>query len=411
MKKITLITLSFFFLFSCDNKNKSKKKDDLIFSGVKKSKNIIEIKIDSLCTDIIKIPNVDSTSKLYLSKFIDSVRLLKLETTEKSIIGKIDKIIVKNKSVYILDAFVTKGIYEFSIDDGSFIRKYGNFGKGPSEYIYPVDFNIDKNELIILDNNKSKLLVYDLNGKFKRKLRLGFRALKFIIDKDGRYIYYTAGSPNYYIDNSNNFLLLIGNGKGNIKYKAFSTLPIQHKFSFLGSNSLIINNDNPMFHFRYDNNIYIIEGNKIRPFLYFDFGEEALPKDYDHNINHKEFVAKYHGIESPYLTFSGNYLINNNHMFFTYNKSNRLVTSIYSFKTKEIISGTILSSENFKKGFGTFSPTTIYKDFFVSYANSYEIIKNKELLKKFRDEETNNLIKETTEYDNPIIVFQKLKEF
>ena len=84
-----------------------------------------------------------------------------LETTPESTIGTIDKLIVRENNIYILDKEITKYLFVFSIEV-KFLYKINRAGRGPGN-IYPYDFSIDnsKNEILIWDIDQKKILFYN----------------------------------------------------------------------------------------------------------------------------------------------------------------------------------------------------------------------------------------------------------
>jgi hypothetical protein len=407
---------SLLVVFSC----KKVKHSDPIFNNFEiekiQNQNIKEIFIDSIGKKIltINIPEIIDSELVNISEVVGLTKLLKLETTDECLIGEVNKIIINDSSIFILDSRITKRVYEFNLIKGDFIRSYGRYGKGPGEYLYPIDFNIDKetNRLVILDNHKAKLLFYDLKGSFINSTRLSFRATSFLIEDESRYIYYAGASPNEFNKEIDKYQIIIGDKNGLLSYKSLVLSDQQMKFEAIGLNSIVSYNNSTMFHSRMDNIIYKIEKNEISQAIKLDLGKQSLPENYDCNFNYKEFQEKFFSKKGGYLKFVGAYFISNDKMILNLSNHSKVYTCIYSFKTNKIIvgAGTYPGKEN-QKGFGTLSPITTYDDFFVSYINAYNAIQYSEELSKFRDEETNSLIKNTNENDNPIIIFQQLKDF
>jgi hypothetical protein len=85
-----------------------------------------------------------------ISKIGGIERAIKLETTEDSVIGNIDKLIIgKNSEIFIGDYFSSKKIFRFT-RDGKFMNFYGRIGQGPGEYVQIMGFTIDAADNIIL---------------------------------------------------------------------------------------------------------------------------------------------------------------------------------------------------------------------------------------------------------------------
>lgn len=98
--------------------------------------------------------------------FIDSIRYLKLESKDEAIISSIQKILLDDENVYILDnlskvsVFSKTGMLRYVID---------NIGLGPGEYLKAdnMTLNKEKSVLEILDIGSRKVSHYErMTGKF-----------------------------------------------------------------------------------------------------------------------------------------------------------------------------------------------------------------------------------------------------
>ena len=102
------------------------------------------------------------------------IEIIPLETTEHSLIGgSASKIIFYNNHYYILDApNPSKSFYCFD-EQGKFVRKIGNEGRGPEEYIFVQNFVINEsNHTAELLSPFGTIYTYELSGKFVGKKRL-----------------------------------------------------------------------------------------------------------------------------------------------------------------------------------------------------------------------------------------------
>lgn len=112
-----------------------------------------------------------------LSGITHSFSLLPLETGEEFLMGGIDKIIMKNNYVYVLDSKYTANIYIFDAKSGQFVKKIGKIGNGPGEYRKILDFSIDEDNLVIYALcDRSKVVSYSLSGIFLEEKKLSFFA-------------------------------------------------------------------------------------------------------------------------------------------------------------------------------------------------------------------------------------------
>ncbi|GHT79045.1 hypothetical protein FACS189464_3470 [Bacteroidia bacterium] len=100
------------------------------------------------------------------------VKTIILETNENCLIGGINEFQVFNNYLFILDRISAKSLYIFD-KSGHFVRKIGQLGKGPGEYIKVIDFTIDtKNGIIYLLDFHYKILKYKIDGTFIQSFRI-----------------------------------------------------------------------------------------------------------------------------------------------------------------------------------------------------------------------------------------------
>lgn len=169
-KQLTLIvcvlysSLSIFSLISCSDKFKSD--------------SFIEISLDLN----------KSSDSLHISNIFSKVYPVKLESREQIMIGKIDKIVL-----YEDEIFISTGtrILVFC-DNGSYIRSFSNYGKGPGEYTEISDFLLDENTntIEILDANQQKVIVYDMNFNHLSDFIIGRRPMRMAISRSGKRLFH-----------------------------------------------------------------------------------------------------------------------------------------------------------------------------------------------------------------------------
>jgi len=157
------------------------------FSCNKKPKNDNNI-IESSNFTILNInPKQFKEKDCYkFSKFCDSITYIPLETKDSFLIGSIDKIIVQNNKIFILDK-ITESIFCFDIN-GKFLYKIDRKGNGPEEYISIGDFQVNSKEEVIIYSSSQGFLFYK-NGRVTKKIESSVIASDFYIDERNS-IYY-----------------------------------------------------------------------------------------------------------------------------------------------------------------------------------------------------------------------------
>lgn len=127
MNKINLITILFFLILSC--KHNEKKANEPRNSSTLQNNSFQTI-------------NLTDPSNLKIEDIIDSIHYIQLETNMECLISNIRKIEAFDNKFYILDD-KGAGVYIFD-NEGHFISKISNQGRGPKEYIKITDINFDR---------------------------------------------------------------------------------------------------------------------------------------------------------------------------------------------------------------------------------------------------------------------------
>lgn len=116
--------------------------------------------------------NVKDLDSLELNRVFSLNRYIPLETNIESAITMIDKIIIHDSIIYVLDRFHSKKLAAFDMK-GKFLFQVSKQGRGPGEYGYIFDFTI-KNNIIYLLDDRSHFRKFELNGKYLNSEKLPF---------------------------------------------------------------------------------------------------------------------------------------------------------------------------------------------------------------------------------------------
>lgn len=276
------------FLFSCNNKQNIQGLENVNYIDLN------NINIETISTD----------------KVINSVRYIKLETKDDNFIGIITNIIFLNKQILIADKIISKSIYLFDYN-GKFIRKIGGIGQGPNEYvdICHITLSNDNDEILVIDDSKSQILHYDLEGNYLQSSPLLYRAENIeYIDQNNIVYYNTPGIYKGYKENLENTLLV-------------SDLDHQVKYS------LFTNNQDSWFNFtthadhlrKYNNTIYVAPN--LSDTIY-QVNPEGLQIKYILNgdkrpeINNTIVTQDYIDFVNNHRCFNGNFVKTNDYSIF-----------------------------------------------------------------------------------------------
>lgn len=103
--------------------------------------------------------DLDVVNKRECAFRVENARLFPLETTEESLIARVDKIISKAPYIYILDSR-QKVIFIFDYD-GHYLTKIDKIGRAGGEYASIEDFDVgDNGDLFILSAYSKKIIKY-----------------------------------------------------------------------------------------------------------------------------------------------------------------------------------------------------------------------------------------------------------
>jgi hypothetical protein len=149
----------------------------------------------STVVDIDNIPVVEARDIIDTTDYY----LVPLETSDRSLIGYIDKVVTGKERIFIKtkDVFgrenLTGALLVFD-RSGVFLCQIGSRGRGPGEYIELKGFDIDEETqtVHILDGDNNKVLVYTYDGTFVREVNLDRNEAQAhdIACLDGRYVFW-----------------------------------------------------------------------------------------------------------------------------------------------------------------------------------------------------------------------------
>jgi hypothetical protein len=112
--------------------------------------------------------NLDGEKEAFIpiSSVFKNVQPIILETGKDCLIGNLSELQVFDGHIYVFDKYFAKSLFVFDME-GRFIRKIGNVGKGPGEYIQANDFTLDtENRFIYLSDRGNRVHKYQLDGTY-----------------------------------------------------------------------------------------------------------------------------------------------------------------------------------------------------------------------------------------------------
>jgi hypothetical protein len=172
------LIICFTVFFSCkDKKNRHTTAD------IPKSANTVTVSLDA----------VNKSQAVNIADLVDSVRFIKLETTDESLIGEILHVIFHEGLYYVNDR-ISSSILVFDWT-GKYKFKISNKGRGPGEYIEISRLLLDEKnrQILIYDVHSRKMIYYTFDGEFIKEVH-GFSdgavVRDLILLSDGSFLCY-----------------------------------------------------------------------------------------------------------------------------------------------------------------------------------------------------------------------------
>lgn len=234
----------------------------------------------------IVIPDLarGAESTIPASTIFESVRIIKLETSDQALLAGIGELELYDGCIAVLD--MNRGFIAFFDEEGNYIRKLFAQGRGLGEYIAIDDFLIDKDEstIEILDANARMIHIYDLTTlDYKQSIPISIRVFSFA-KAEGYYYFQTNG----YLNKINGFYTkseIIAYDYQREKYHPifdkeaeFITNEPQYSYEFF--KIFYTNQQGVVFaSLAWGNQIYELAGTSAVPFVTLDPGRRAFPRE------------------------------------------------------------------------------------------------------------------------------------
>ncbi len=224
------------------------------------------VEFSSDLVDMDFVPNVNTFSSLF-----QNIDYLILESGENGPFLSLNKILSDGTFLYSFDFYNRKTLYIHDLK-GNLINSITRVGKGPEEYVLPVDFDLDdKNGIIEILDSRGAILVLDKKGGFVRRIKLPFIPTRFKKVDNENYLFYFLNERRI---GCNMSLFNVKSEKNDCLMIFDQEYPyVRNHFSFTRNNS-----GNILFSRDFDNTIYKFSKGNMEPFLQIDFGEMGMKK-------------------------------------------------------------------------------------------------------------------------------------
>lgn len=230
---------------------------------------------DKLSNTKVKCYKIENSSYSFFdwSEYVDSITIIPLETSSKSMLGTITSGYIGENSMYLFD-YSSKQLLEFD-SKGRFMRKIGKRGKGPNEYkeirdvcfTYDCIFTLDYKKIHCYSRTDGNVInSIDIRNKN------GFNPSQMVVYSPDN-IYLWNSNPDVWNKNDGDYYRLHNIVKGKVANKYFK---YDHKTS-----------DDPRFFKSFGDSYFLrpIDGNytvvrlskdSISAYFTLDFGEKSI---------------------------------------------------------------------------------------------------------------------------------------
>lgn len=345
------------------------------------------------------------------SKVIDSCWYVPLETKEECLIGNIDKIVIEDDKIFILDKSNSKDLFIFSLK-GTFITRLSKKGRGPGEYNFIRDFTIDSENkhLIIHDDSMAKLFYYDFQGNHIKTKKTSFRFFNFHHFNNSIYYFLGASDNKHSIELERYQIALEKNNELQSLYiprlKNDLSFGLGDQFHYSGKHlSFTI----PVI----DTNIYSVIDDKISIAYKINFGDKAI---------NAFIIKKLPEFQDPikaskdlnFIYFIGVHFETKTKLYFNYFEGGTFKDVIYNKTTDNFMVSKKFNSDDPHSLFFLNHKYAVYEDdVFISVCEPmlFTVIKKFQKKYRFKSNSIKELAATIKETDNLILVFYKYKEF
>jgi hypothetical protein len=338
---------------------------------------------------------IKNVSFVPLSRLGSKIEYVPLETKPECLLKSLKNVNISESFIYATDG---SRLLQFS-RAGRFIRQIGTPGRGPGEYLNVFDFIIDNSNQEIYVLSSPQVLVYSLEGKFKRDFKIDFQSFQFIATEGGKFIFHPVNMASPVSDTVYSWYIF--NKNGVIQRKLINTLKRVNRY-FVTNSPLYLFEGKAHFMeygvdtlYRFDNQIKV-------PYAIFNLGKLKMKTDPTlqeaMQLKGKIFIWDIKESKtSLFIETSGD-----STSYVHYDKKSLAVTTL---KEKGFI--------NDLDGGLAFYPKKILNDnTLVDYKDAFTLIKhlsnNKESIAKIKDrkrvERFTSLVKSIDVSSNPVII-------
>ncbi len=330
---------------------------------------------------------------------VDSIHFIPLQTSEDNLIGKVEKLIMTDKMIYLSD---NSTIFIFKTN-GDFLTKITPLDYNPEHPSPAFSYDYDNNELIVVQPNS--ISYFSPNGIFKRKEITPYIASDIAILDNKKIITSNNPSLNAHLgDIAQNSLFIINN---NNQLEA-AALPFTTSFSPpVQKQSLITYNSHTLISRAFSDTIFSYDATGLHALYILDFDSQKI---HDNALLQDETHFKKALLGNNKYFFDGYAIETSNGLFFKLSTLRaQTLYAYYDVKTRKLFGG-LHPVVDFNKIPPIYEPIASAGNYYVSLFRPYQL----EVGQSFTfsgnniSEEEKLKIAHVTHDDNPIVVLFKI---
>ncbi|WP_106831426.1 6-bladed beta-propeller [Parabacteroides pacaensis] len=369
--------------------------------------NVVKESVNEENTKVIKVQ--EPVEQIKASELIEEFVYLPLETSDESLFAYCNNLIFYKDHIYLLDHVTAEAVFIFD-KQGKLEKKLGEKGGAPHEFAMLKGMAIDKNkdQLLLYDNRKRKMLYFTLDGEFIKSEKVNFRFCgQYGMLPSGNMVAATSKSDfNYHLNELTDYRLLYTDTVGLIKKTAYKYDDNEHLP--LAYSEIFFCEDEMLYYPPFKNQICSVTDTVVNVKYQMDY-DGFMPIDANRITefgNDEDF-----GAYSSSTTWLKSAAENTKTLFFTTHNKRKNFYTFYDKKSGNMRSFTTLIFDT-NVAFNL-SPMYSYKDYFVGVANSELLISLRNYLVNNGCEIPENIasfLNQVKEDDNLALVMFKVKE-
>lgn len=388
MKLLLVFLFSFSFLYGC------------------KMEESHSISILSDNCDTLNFVNYLDNKMLDMSDLAYDVRIVKLSTTEESLVGNIMSIVFNHEFIYINDDCNNGNVIIFD-NEGAFVKRLKK-GNGPGEISYVEDIFWNDSDSCLYVYQAHKIAKFSSCGDFIEDYILPYYLADIMPKSNGGYL----GVVKEVQNNLNKYMFIGIDTSFQITnyyvvdehFKPLMLIDHYIRKSVCNDLELIVTRP-------YDNRIFSYSGDTVQVKYYLDLGNKELdlspltsPLDYETLRRIQEGAEKY--------SYIGKYYEIDNYIYFCLQKGNMYCVDLYYNKT----TGRIRSGYAHKVGIPNSGSLNGNRDgYFAKVLLPENFVGDSIFLNSVKESNILvpndvKLIVDTKSDDNPLLVFFKLRD-